>query len=53
MVENNQTFLKAVSTADLVRELREREGVSVKIAGPYETLKVSVRGPAMVFIITD
>lgn len=45
--------LKEYSTAQLVAELRTREGVTEKIAEPYETLKVEVEGSAIVLIVID
>ena len=37
--------LKGYSTEQLVEELRTREGVTEKIAEPYETFKTEVEGP--------
>lgn len=45
--------LKKYSTAQLVEELRTREGVTEKIAEPYEILKTEVEGPAIVLIVVD
>lgn len=45
--------LKKFSTAQLVEELKTREGVDIKIAEPYETLNDEVEGPATVLIIVD
>lgn len=41
-------MLKDVSTKELVEELKTREGVSAKIAEPYQDLSVKVNGPAIV-----
>ena len=45
--------LKKYSTAQLVEELRTREGVTEKIAEPYETLETEVEGPAIVLTVID
>ncbi|MBQ5564386.1 MAG: BC1881 family protein [Clostridia bacterium] len=45
--------LREFSTAQLVEELKTREGVTEKIAEPYETLKVEVEGSAIVLIVID
>lgn len=45
--------LKHVSTCDLVQELPQRDGVEMKEAGPYESLKTEVNGPAVVLTIID
>ena len=45
--------LKEYSTEQLVEELRTREGVTEKIAKPYETLKTEVEGSAIVLIVID
>lgn len=45
--------LKEYSTAQLVAELRTREGVTEKIAEPYETLETEVEGPAIVLTVID
>lgn len=41
------------TTAELVEELKHRQGVDVRIAEPYEDLTVSVNGAAIVLIVTD
>lgn len=46
-------MLKDVSTKELVEELKNREGVSAKIAEPYQDLSVKVNGPAIVMVIID
>lgn len=45
--------IKAISTKELLEELRQREGVWVEAAGPYEEKEVVVNGPAVVLIVTD
>ena len=45
--------LKEYSTAQLIEELRTREGVIEKIAEPYETLETEVEGPAIVLTVID
>lgn len=45
--------LKHVSTCDLVQELAQRDGVEMKEAGPYESMKTEVNGPAVVLTIID
>lgn len=45
--------LTTVTTAELVNELKKREGVETKIAEPYEDVEVSVNGPATILIVID
>lgn len=45
--------LKEYSTAQLVGELKTREGVDIKIAEPYEILYYEAEGPATVLVIVD
>lgn len=45
--------LQRISTAQLIEELKIREGVDIKIAGPYERENIEVEGPAVVLIVTD
>ncbi len=45
--------LEEYSTAQLVEELKNREGVETKIAEPYETLNAEIEGPAIVLIVVD
>lgn len=40
-------------TADLVEELRTREGVETITAEPYEKKTITVEGPAVVLVVTD
>ena len=42
-----------VKTCELVEELKQREGVETVLAGPYESQKVLVDGPAIVLVVTD
>lgn len=42
-----------VSTRDLVEELRQRKGVEVTIAEPYQDVAVKVNGPAIVLVVND
>lgn len=45
--------LENVPTANLVTELRKREGVETTIVEPYQDAGVSVNGPALVLVVTD
>lgn len=45
--------LETISTCELVRELKTREGVETHIAEPYQDVTVSVNGPAVVLAIID
>nr|DAY65409.1 MAG TPA: hypothetical protein [Caudoviricetes sp.] len=45
--------LENVPTANLVTELRKREGVETTIVEPYQDAEVSVNGPALVLVVTD
>lgn len=45
--------LATVATAELVNELKKREGVETKIAEPYEDVEVSANGPATILIVID
>lgn len=45
--------LSKVATCDLVRELQTREGVEMTMAEPYEDVKISVNGPAIVLVVAD
>lgn len=45
--------LKLVATADLVAELREREGVKMVMLLPYQDYVVSETGPAIILVVTD
>ena len=44
---------KMIKTCHIVGALKEREGVRTIIAEPYETTNVSVKGPAIILIVTD
>lgn len=45
--------LENVSTANLITELRKREGVETTVVEPYQDAAVSVNGPALVLVVTD
>ena len=46
-------ILKAVSTKQLVAELKRREGVETIIAEPYQSIESKIEGPAIVMVIND
>lgn len=45
--------LNEVKTCELVAELREREGVEIIQAEPYQQKDMSMEGPAVILIVTD
>lgn len=45
--------LSAVRTFELVEELKNREGVQIEYAEPYEDKTVSINGPAYILIVVD
>ena len=45
--------IKDIATCDLIAELRNREGVEVQTAEPYQDIAVSVNGPAVVLVVAD
>jgi hypothetical protein len=45
--------LENVPAANLITELRKREGVKTTIVEPYQDAEVSVNGPALVLVVTD
>lgn len=45
--------LKNIPTAQLVEELKKREGVETKIAEPYEKCSINVDGPAVILVVID
>lgn len=45
--------LENVPTANLVTELRKREGVETTVVEPYQDAAFSVNGPALVLVVTD
>lgn len=45
--------LENVPTANLITELRKREGVETTIVEPYQDAEVSVNSPALVLVVTD
>ena len=48
-----ENILQAVSTKEIVEELKRREGVETKTAEPYQDVTVQVNGPAIVLVVTD
>ena len=44
---------RAISTKDLVEELKKREAVEAMIAELYQDLTVTVYGPAIILVVTD
>ena len=51
--ESEMNKMSEFTTAELVEELKHRQGVDTQIAEPYEDITVSVNGPAIVLIVTD
>lgn len=51
--ESEMNKMSEFTTAELVEELKRRQGVDTRIAEPYEDITVSVNGPAIVLIVTD
>ncbi|MCD8218919.1 MAG: BC1881 family protein [Ruminococcus sp.] len=51
--QQKEADLSRIETRELVEELRKREGVETKIAGPYEDITVTVNGPAIVLVVMD
>ena len=45
--------LEEIPTAELIAELKKREGLKVEYAEPYQDLVVSINGPAQVLIVID
>jgi primosomal protein N'' len=45
--------LKKIETKELVNELRNREGVEIKIIDPYENYVLEVSGPMIVIKVID
>lgn len=45
--------LENVPTANLIIELRKRDGVETTVVKPYQDAAVSVNGPALVLVVTD
>lgn len=50
---NEMHKLKTILTCELVKELRNREGVETRIAEPYADMQVSINGPAVVLVVID
>lgn len=51
--ESEMNKMNEFTTAELVEELKRRQGGDVRTAEPYEELTVFVNGPAIVLIVTD
>lgn len=45
--------LKGISTAMLVDELKNRDGVKEVIAEPYQDVTIEANGPAKILIVID
>ena len=45
--------IETFPTANLITELRKREGVETTVVEPYQDVAVSVNGPALVLVVTD
>lgn len=45
--------IENVPTANLITELRKREGVETTVVELYQDVAVSVNGPALVLVVTD
>lgn len=45
--------LKEYLTKELLKELKQREGVRTEYAEPHQDKKISVNGPAEILIIVD
>lgn len=45
--------ISQVSTEELVKELRKRDGVETHMIGPSASLAVKADGPAIVFVVID
>lgn len=50
---NEEKDLSKFYTCELVDELMKREGVEPKFADPYETITVSIEGPATILVVID
>lgn len=54
MIRTNKVkLLKDYKTCELIKELKEREGVIAHWAEPYEDKEVKINGSALVLIIKD
>lgn len=51
--EDSCAELKNIPTAQLVQELRSRDGVNEVVFQPHEKASVEVEGPATVLVVTD
>ena len=45
--------LSDFSTAEIVEELKKREGVETHMIGPSASIKVEAGGPAIVLVVID
>lgn len=45
--------LCAIPTSELVEELKNREGVKIEQAEPYEDKRIIISGPALILIVID
>lgn len=45
--------ISEIPTKILVEELKKREGVEVTIAEPYEEVRATANGPAIILVVTD
>ena len=45
--------LKKIKTRELVKELKNREGVTIEYAEPHQDKDILVNGPAIILIIID
>ena len=52
-MQSRNADLALVPTVDLITELRKRESVKMTTADPYQDVAVSVKGPAIVIVVTD
>ena len=45
--------LCAIPTSELVEELKNREGVKIEQAEPYEDKRIIISGPALILVVID
>lgn len=48
-----ELYMEKLTTAELVNELKGRQGVECVIVAPYETDEAIVEGPAVVLVVKD
>lgn len=53
MSKHTEINLKNVTTSDLFKELKNREGVELKWAEPETECKITVSSPTAILIIRD